>query len=192
MSADEDAERRQEEWTALLAIYGEEAVEGAPDALEWRVSLGERCGWLEVHLPLDYPSGAPPAPVILAPGLPEASHAALALELHTLHEPGAEVVYIWAEHLREAVPSLLLASRLGSTELTNPNSNPNPNPNPNPKPNRDRNPDQVHRAERHCRSRGGGGGAGGGGGGGGGRGGAAQGGGTSGGQIWAELRPGRV
>ena len=53
MSADEDAERRQEEWTALLAIYGEEAVEGAPDALEWRVSLGERCGWLEVHLPLD-------------------------------------------------------------------------------------------------------------------------------------------
>ena len=39
-----------------------------------------------MHLPLDYPSGAPPAPVILAPGLPEASHAALALELHTLHE----------------------------------------------------------------------------------------------------------
>ena len=38
MSADEDAERRQEEWTALLAIYGEEAVEGAPDALEWRVT----------------------------------------------------------------------------------------------------------------------------------------------------------
>ena len=53
MSADEDAERRQEEWTALLAIYGEEAVEGAPDALEWRVSLGERCGWLEGHQPVD-------------------------------------------------------------------------------------------------------------------------------------------
>ena len=109
-----------------------------------------------MHLPLDYPSGAPPAPVILAPGLPEASHAALALELHTLHEPGAEVVYIWAEHLREAVPSLLLASRLGSTQLTNPSSNSIPNPDPNPKSNRDRSPDQVHRAERHCRSRGGG------------------------------------
>ena len=38
----DDAERRQEEWTALLAIYGEDAVVGAPDALEWRVSLGER------------------------------------------------------------------------------------------------------------------------------------------------------
>ena len=82
MSTDaDDAERRQEEWTALLAIYGEDAVDGAPDALEWRVSLGERCGWLEVHLPLDYPSRAPPAPVIIAPGLPDAPRAALALEL---------------------------------------------------------------------------------------------------------------
>ena len=77
MSSDDadDVERRQEEWTALLAIYGEEAVDGAPDALEWRVSLGERCGWLEVHLPLDYPSRSPPAPVILAPGLPDAPRA---------------------------------------------------------------------------------------------------------------------
>ena len=119
MSSDDadDVERRQEEWTALLAIYGEEAVDGAPDALEWRVSLGERCGWLEVHLPLDYPSRSPPAPVILAPGLPDAPRAALALELHALHEAGAEVVYLWAEHLREVVPSLLLAGRLASTDL---------------------------------------------------------------------------
>ena len=119
MSTDaDDAERRHEEWTALLAIYGEDAVDGAPDALEWRVSLGERCGWLEVHLPLDYPSRAPPAPVIIAPGLPDAPRAALALELHALHEAGAEVVFLWAEHLREAVPSLLLASRLASTDLS--------------------------------------------------------------------------
>ena len=119
MSTDaDDAERRHEEWTALLAIYGEDAVDGAPGALEWRVSLGERCGWLEVHLPLDYPSRAPPAPVIIAPGLPDAPRAALALELHALHEAGAEVVFLWAEHLREAVPSLLLASRLASTDLS--------------------------------------------------------------------------
>ena len=42
---EEDAQRRQEEWTALLAIYGEDAVDGAPEGLEWKVSLGEQpCG----------------------------------------------------------------------------------------------------------------------------------------------------
>ena len=114
---DDDVQRRQEEWTALLSIYGEDSVVGGPDALEWKVSLGDRCGWLEVHLPHDYPSSSAPAPVILAPGMPEAQKEALAQELLALWDC-AEVVYQWAEHLREAVPSLVLAGSLAQAELT--------------------------------------------------------------------------
>jgi len=116
MAEDDDEQRRREEWTALCAIYGENAVVGAEDALEWKVSLGERCGWLEVHLPQDYPSSGAPAPVILVPGLQDASKETLAQELLALWDH-AEVVYEWAEHLREAVPSLLLAGNLAKTEL---------------------------------------------------------------------------
>ena len=96
--ADEDADRRREEYIALTSIY--DAVEGDADSSCWRVPLG--CGGgavLEVHVPVDYPSQSAPTPVILSPFITDNQCSTLAAELLAMFD-GTEIIFIWVEHLR--------------------------------------------------------------------------------------------
>ena len=106
MGDDEDMARRSEEFEALRAIYDDQ-LEGDVTG-PWRVSLGG-AAMLEVHLPLNYPSKSAPTPLIHAP-LPEARLAMLASEMAEMYD-GMEVVYAWAEHLREALNDVTTADR---------------------------------------------------------------------------------
>ena len=104
----DDAERRAEELQALRSIYGgeDEVVEVGPSEWRLRLALSERlvCT-LEVHLPETYPSRVPPTPVLHARGVDDATLARLADELVGMFD-GEAVVFVWAEHLREALGAM--------------------------------------------------------------------------------------
>jgi hypothetical protein len=95
-----DALRRAAEHEALHAIYAD-ALEGDA-AGPWIIDLGVNGAILECFLPDDYPSTSPPTPVLHIPALSDDERAALVAEITWLFD-GCEVVYSWAEHLREAL-----------------------------------------------------------------------------------------
>lgn len=98
-SADEDAERRAAEHTALSSIYDDlEGDVGGP----WRVPIGVGGAILEVHVPTDYPSNSAPTPLLFGDFLTDEQRTRLCAELMELYT-GDEVVFTWAEHLREAL-----------------------------------------------------------------------------------------
>ena len=97
---EDDALRRAAEHEALHAIYAD-ALEGDA-AGPWIIDLGVDGAILECFLPDDYPSTSPPTPVLHIPALSDDERAALVAEITWLFD-GCEVVYSWAEHLREAL-----------------------------------------------------------------------------------------
>ena len=99
-SMETDALRRAAEHEALHAIYAD-ALEGDA-AGPWIIDLGVNGAILECFLPDDYPSTSPPTPVLHIPALSDDERAALVAEITWLFD-GCEVVYSWAEHLREAL-----------------------------------------------------------------------------------------
>jgi len=63
---------------------------------------------LECYLPDDYPSYSAPTPVISAPGISQDDCALLVSELEALFD-GGEVIFSWAEHLRDRLADLSLS-----------------------------------------------------------------------------------
>ena len=98
MDAD-DAERRNEEWLALSSIYTDAQKESDGG---WRLPLGVGGAVLEVFVPTDYPSHAPPMPLLHCDFISDARRAALADEMLRMYD-GAEVVFGWVEFLRESL-----------------------------------------------------------------------------------------
>ena len=103
--SEEDASRREEEWEALLAIYGEdeEAVSSSKvlQAERWSIKISEQVT-LDLLLPPHYPSEEAPAPKVQAPQyiLNDAQHKDLIRELMELWTVDTEVAILWAEHCR--------------------------------------------------------------------------------------------
>ena len=105
MSAEvEDAQRRADEWEALLAVYeGDESVslEASADNV-WTIRLGRT--QFQLTLPSTYPSSDPPTNVsVYAPHVSAERLQAIEQELEDLWMPDTEVVLLWAEHVRAAI-----------------------------------------------------------------------------------------
>ena len=116
--AEDDAARRAAELEALEAIY-EGGVEAVSDH-EWRLQLTDVDALLEVLLPVDYPSISAPAPVLRCRDVPADAVERLCEELQSLWRPNEEVVFAWAEHLREHLPSLSTAHAIAAEDAARP------------------------------------------------------------------------
>lgn len=125
MGADENenADRRNEEWDALVAFYGDDVVSGSlsPNAFPEDVSEAApgssyRCWIVQImppnvtlelqDIPKDYPGGpTPPKPKLKAPQwiMDETRQAELEQEMLALYEPDTEVAIMWVEHCRAAI-----------------------------------------------------------------------------------------
>ncbi|CAJ1932796.1 unnamed protein product [Cylindrotheca closterium] len=127
--SDEDAARRDEEWGALIAFYGDDLVSGGstlttqtptsmiPDELSktakgssfryWNIQVMPPNVTLELgDIPRDYPSGPnPPKPKLKAPQwiMDETRQEELEHELLTLFQSDTEVAIMWVEHCRSAI-----------------------------------------------------------------------------------------
>lgn len=99
--AEDDFVRRVEELQAIVAIFSEDAVEVSPDGSKCCISFGERAV-LEIFLPCDYPSKSAPTPVLNAPTLGLETERVRA-ELLDMYDAGTEVIFQWAEHVRDAI-----------------------------------------------------------------------------------------
>mmetsp|Transcript_30761 Transcript_30761/g.66097 ORF Transcript_30761/g.66097 Transcript_30761/m.66097 type:complete len:307 (-) Transcript_30761:187-1107(-) len=101
----EDAERREQEAQVLCSIFCEEGEFEVVSTNEWRLRLTP-AAYMEMHLPVDYPSTSAPLPVLYA-SLDVATLEHFAAELLGLFDPGNECIYQWHEHLRNRLVPLL-------------------------------------------------------------------------------------
>ena len=129
---DENDERRDEEWDALVAFYGDEMVSGsfssdatAQDISDTASGSSCRCWSIQIvppnitlelqDIPRDYPGGPnPPRPKLNAPQwiMDEIRQAELQQELLTLFEPDTEVAIMWVEHCRSVIEEYQEANQI--------------------------------------------------------------------------------
>ncbi|KAL3938225.1 MAG: hypothetical protein SGBAC_006817 [Bacillariaceae sp.] len=139
--SDENAARRDEEWDALVAFYGDDLVSGSltansmPDESSeaatgssfryWSIQIMPPDVTLELRdIPRDYPSGPhPPKPSLKAPQwiMDEIRQVELEQELLTLFEPDMEVAIMWVEHCRSVLEEYQEANQTSSHGMRNQN-----------------------------------------------------------------------
>mmetsp|Transcript_38670 Transcript_38670/g.93497 ORF Transcript_38670/g.93497 Transcript_38670/m.93497 type:complete len:352 (+) Transcript_38670:89-1144(+) len=138
--SDENAARRDEEWDALVAFYGDDLVSGSltaqpmPDESSEATTIGSSCRCWSIQImppnvtlelrdvPRDYPSGPnPPKPKLKAPQwiMDETRQAELEQELLTLFESDTEVAIMWVEHCRSVIEEYQEANQTSSISKQN-------------------------------------------------------------------------
>ena len=109
---DENAQRRDDEWEALQAVYeGDECIslfQQQPEqndktmSIIWTIQLHRTR--LQFTLPAGYPSQQAPQHVtVYAPHVAAARLTEIQIELQDLWTPDTEVALLWTEHVRQAV-----------------------------------------------------------------------------------------
>lgn len=98
----EDADRQAEEWDALVAFYGEDALTKDSAGKNWQIVIIPEFMLHLNDIPSDYPSCNPPTPNLVAPQwiMDKQRLRDLEKELLELYEKDVEVVILWAEHVR--------------------------------------------------------------------------------------------
>jgi hypothetical protein len=101
----EHVHRQNEEWDALVAFYGEDAV--SKTSTEWKIEIIPDAVLILKGIPEDYPacSEHPPIPRLVAPQwiMDEKRQRDLETELVNLYEKDTEVSIMWVEHCRCAI-----------------------------------------------------------------------------------------